>query len=282
MDLPLVDQVREARRLAEEARDAVAHSRSIQVALSYVDAAATSADAGIDTEVPDDGLIAALSERWPQLADLAVAGPRPTQPLREQLRLRRLQFEAARQVLAPIVSDAARRGEAMAALQHEQHHLLEDPRYAEAVAELVALGAERDTVRAALTPLASRAPAFEICARVIGVFVDRLDWALENELPQPGVTAYRAGLTCHAALEALPSVLAQYKLDYQAPSLIAVPDAPDPAGAAELLAAVRRARDELHALRETFLAEHAPVAAELKRVQAQYDDLTQQIVDRMG
>lgn len=285
MELPLAEEIREARRLADEAQDAMVHTQQVNVTITSIDLLDLQARGGDNAgmPLPGDDVVYRLCERWPQLADLPSTGPRPTQPYREQLRLRRLQMQSALQLLNPIARESAVRSQRLHDLQHEQRHLLEDPKYAEALTEITRLSADRNDAQFVLAPLEQRLSALTPSGTILWKFIERLDWTLADHLSPPGATEWRAALVARDLVAAVDALFNQYRLDLPRPAPVdQVPDAPDPAQSAALLAEVARVRDEFVRLHRAIYAEYLRVSSEAVVARQRFDELTQQITDRMG
>jgi len=284
MELPLVEEIREARRLAEEAQDATVHYQQVQTVIASLGVLQRQAASlpSTDVTIPGGELVEAMSERWSALADLPTIGPRPTQELLEQLRMRRQQMESASQLLQPIVEDAERRSGALHQLQHQQGHLLEDPKYSEQVAELQRLANDRAEARSRLDPLHHRLKGVEPAYKVVSSFAERLDDMIREEMALPGAAAWRAALVARDLVSTLDGLLAELRLDVPHPAPLEVPDTPDPAHADELLDKARGVKAELDDLVVALKAEHEHLRGSVDALQERYDELTQQIVDRMG
>lgn len=288
MKLPLVDEIREARRLAEEAHLATMHLHRIDHALTSVDVMERQVRLRptLEGRIPGDDVLEVLVDSWPQLSDLASHAPRPGEPVPQQLVTRRAQLELARQVLRPLAAEAQARGAELHQMQHDQRHSLEDPRYAADVAELAEIGAERDRLALEMTPLNNRLALVEPAQGLLDTFVARLDRSqLQGDREDPqGHLAWRAVHLARSFVESFHDVLERLHLEVPIPEAPEVPAHPsaDAALCAAAWAEVERARAQLEEL-QTILGEEG---ANLRRTrdaqQQRHEELTQRILERMG
>lgn len=288
MKLPLVDEIREARRAAEESHLAAMHLHRVQAALTSIDVTEKQLHlrADLAARVPGDDVVDLLSEHWPQLADLASHGGRPADPLLHQLAARRGQLELALQVLRPLAADADGRARDLHALQHRQRHLLEDARYADDVVELGDLGLERDRLAVEMTPIDSRLAMVQPALGMLDIFVDKLSpEATRGDRPDPnGLLAWRAVHLAHSFVDSFQSVLAHLQLDVPVPEPPDLPSAPDPDPVAQerIWAEVERVRAVLAELRAILAQEGETLGRARDTRKQRHEELTRLILERMG
>ncbi len=285
MDLPLVEEIREARRLADEAQSAAIFQQRIHNALTAVavvqrQLASLPSEAGV--AIPADELIDALAEQWRQLSDLPAAGPRAMHSVAERLRMRRMQLEAADQLISPIARESEARSHHLAHLQQAQQQALADPKFASAVAELQRVGVERERTRVQLEPLKMKMQAIDPSTRVVRSFVEHLDQVIASDMPIPGAAAWRAGVVARDLAAAVDGLLHELHFEVSHPVPPTIPDAPSVEDADATMAAAIQTRDALTELLAALEGEHAQLSVAMTSLQERYDGLTQQIVDRLG
>jgi len=284
MELPLAEEIRETRRLAAEATDAAVHLgriRGVLNTLALLDRQ-LSAHPTMKLELPGDQVVEELSERWASLSDLAAVGPRPTQNTRERLRLRRQQMEGAQQLLWPLARRQSALADEVHRLQHEQRHLLEDPKYAEAVAELGVISTERDQLAQRLEPLNHRVETMGSLKRLAGTFLDRIDHVLANTDVRPEVAPLRAATVAGGLLEALYGARDAMQVEIDLPARLELPTAFDRADEEELSDEVARIRGGLVDALEAIEAEISAHQEEVDALKQRFEAIHQQLLDRMG
>lgn len=288
MKLPLVDEIREARRLAEEAHQAAMQLHRIESALTSIDVMEQQVRLRptLEAPIPAQETVNELAERWPQLSDLASHGGRAGEPLLHQLAARRAQLELALQVLRPLAQEAHERAQRLHALQHEQRHLLEDARYTDDVVELSDLGLERDRLALELTPLNSRLTLIEPACGMLDSFVDRLSrQAIQGDEGDPhGIYAWRAVHLARTFVESFHTVLQHLELEIPVPEPPEIPLAPnaDEEAIAGCWAEVERVRQVLTELRGILTREGEALRRERDTRQLRHEELTRLILERMG
>lgn len=288
MKLPLVDEIREARRSAEEAHLAAMHVHRVQAGLISIGVMEQQLQVRPDlpAKMPADEVIELLSESWPQLADLGSHTGRPSDSLLHQLSVRRSQLELAIQVLRPLAAASDARSRELHALQHEQRHLLEDGRFADQIVRLGELGTERDRLAVEMTPFDSRLAMVEPALGMLASFVDRLsrDETQGTREDPHGHLAWRAMHLARSFVESFHAVLDHLHLEVQVPELPEIPPAPsaDPAEQQRSWAEVERVRAVLAELRAILGSQGAALRLERDARKQRHETLTRSILERMG
>ncbi|MBT3218695.1 MAG: hypothetical protein HN348_06355 [Proteobacteria bacterium] len=284
--LPLVEEIREARRLSEEAHQAQLHIARIDAGLQSIAIVAQqhASHPTIQPPCPAGELVAELADFWPQFKSLADAGPRPSHVYHLQLTKRRSQLELCRQVLAPLTHDAQQRAQVLAELQHRQRHELEDPKWAKAVAELGKMGQERDKLVKKLTPLQQRIALTSPAAEMLSAFIDRLDGELEtkNGPDERGRQSWRAVSMAKSMLATLDSLLGQLQLEIALPKVPTIPAIPDPVVNEQLWQEVIRTRRELADLNQIVGQEARTLILQADECTQRFEEITEWLKEQMG
>ena len=275
--LPLVEEVREARRLADESQLASLQLNRISAALVAI-SLLTEKPSSLDSEIPGRDIVEELAEEWPALSDLEAIGPRASQDFRAQLFSRQTQLRSAEALLRSVADDLSRRSGELHELQHRQRHLLEDPRYARDVAELGAIGAERGQVDQSLQPLKHRqvllVPALEVATHLTSQLSERLancdGTALTMQLP----------FFANGVLDGLRLMMTHLKLATPLPENLPtdLTDYPD----GDPLPATRDLMTELEALRTSLLTVTGEVNDRVHALEERHAELTAVLLERMG
>jgi hypothetical protein len=286
MDLPLADEIREARRRAEEATDAAMQLMRVGIALQALGMIEThlarTPNPGID--LPGDDLVDQMADRWPALGDLRSAMPNPGAPYLTRLQARRMQLESARQVLRPLAEGQGELASRLARLQHEQQHALAAPQYAVDVAELAAMAKERERLARDLQPVNRLLQILEPAVGILSGFETRLAEALADarQSDPSGFRAWRASHLANGLLEGLSASLGQLEVGVSIPSMTPPPEAPSAELAEELATRVEDALDAIRALRDDIGRQCERVRRDSAEMTATFDRLTRRIVERMG
>jgi hypothetical protein len=289
MRLPFADEIRDARRAAEEASRAA-------IDLTRIDAAAMSIgvfqgqlrfrpDLVLDP-LPGEALIQTLAETWPVLGDLGSSTPRAAEPTPIRLEARGQQLELARRTLRALARDAETLAHSLHDLEHKQREMLEQPRYAAEAAELGRLVALRDEILRDLRPAEQRAAMLRPMAAVVQPFLTRLREELANrEQPDPrGFHAWRAITLARAILESLASVLTPIHMEIPVPPPPARPGEPDPDPevCASLWWDVEGICDRLDELARTIGEEGARLDLDRGRLAGRLEEITRAVHERTG
>jgi chromosome segregation ATPase len=284
MDLPLADEIRETRRIAMESTEAAVHLnrvRGILNALALLDRQLT-IQPDADYPLPGDDLVEDICERWPSLSDLTTIGPRPTQSFREQLRSRRQQMEAAQQILGPLAKRQSTAADELHELQHKQAHLLEDPKFAEAVAELGTLKTKRDRVASELQPMYQHVNTVASLHKLAVTFLARIDATIETANAQPESAALRATAIVGSLVTALAQVRDSLELAVELPGELEIPDQTDPEHHEKVFAEVDRIRAGIASTIEALENVIATHKGKVDTLQQRLEEVQQQLIDRMG
>ncbi len=286
MNLPLVEEIREARRLAEEATDASMQLIGIGVALQTIAMIETqmarTADPGIP--VPGDDVVDGLAERWPSLGDLPAMMPPPNAPYLARLQARRSQLDGARKVLKPVAEDQSAHAQRLARLQHEQRHILGAPQYAVEMAALSEVAKAREGLARDLEPMNRLIQTVTPAIGVILGFEARLGETLHASRSEDpgGHGVWRAAHIAYGLLQGLAATLNPLELGIRIPSVPPPPSEPDAASAEVLHDRLAGTVQVVRALREDMEREVARVRRESSELTETYERLTRKIVDRMG
>lgn len=287
MQLPLFEEIREARRLAEESRDARIHLQRVGAALASVEILRSHLRRrpDLEAELPGEDVLDLLVDRWPQLADLRAADLPPSSDLVSRLSVRLQQLRTAEQELRPLADDADHRSHHLSQLQEEQRALLGDPRYQEVVAELSEVGRQRERFVHELGPVRQRLALVEPASRLVTTFAGRLR-ELEADLRDgegpDEVRAWRACSLMDGLCTGLAEVLDHLDLEIASPPAPPVPESIDRAEPDEALATLRELSRTMERLQETLAERRDALAAEQSRLQSQHDRLTRKLLDQLG
>ncbi len=286
MDLPLVEEIREARRLSDESRDATLHLQRVNVALASVDIIQSQLGGGLTHhELPGEEILDLLVERWPQLSDLRAADLSPRAPYPERLTARRRQLQQAWTEIKPLMDQSEVRAHHLGHLQEEQRELLEDPKWAAATAELHALGVEREQYARAIGPLRQRLSLVSPAWTVVHAFEQRIEAEyrqLEMISDPTGLTTWRALAVTEGMLGSVAEAIHSLGLEIPVPEAPSVPASYDEVDRDSVRERIGRALQELGGLLDSLHRQRVILESEEQQVSKQLDALTQAIVDRMG
>ncbi|MBN2798436.1 MAG: hypothetical protein JXX28_04750 [Deltaproteobacteria bacterium] len=284
MQLPLVEQIREARRLAEEAAAAFKDFNMLGATLTTIEilelrlARFTS----LKTDIPGTSLVAEVSARWDELGWMQGQIPSGDTPFEVALPRQRALVESARSHLKDLADTSEERTHHLAHLQEEQQALLAAPVYAQAVEDLRTIGAEREVAAHAIGPLRHRLSLVEPSRAVISHLRGKLDQELELLQRRPddkGVHRARTVSMMHTILDSLGAMLKQQGLELALP---AMPEVTVSTEVADILSAGAALNQELGELLADFNTLGERLGREEAEIARQLDRLTKQLVERLG
>lgn len=276
--LPLAEEIRATRAAAVRA-DAASHAL-VELAgatlTAEIIAAQLESRPDLVIDVPGVELLARLTPRF-DLPDPVL----PDGTLLERIEAVLVHLRHATEVLRPIAALASGLGDRMHQLQHEQGDLFEDPRYADEVAVMREIAQRREQVAAALGPLQlSKTYSAAVVPRV-GAFEQNIREALAratNDPRQRPAIARTAAEVARICLDTLASMCESGRLRIDVPRM---PDitALDRDGH---IAAAAAAADALARFHDELAPVMAASDAELARLQAEYEELTRQVLELTG
>lgn len=286
MKLPLVDEIRAARAAVESSQIALRlHQRLIaaRTALSIVDAQHRGG-LPVPDDLPAEDLVRELAGTFRELSDLPAMHRRGDRmELRIAQRIR--QLEIASTALAPLVEAAEEDAGRLHALQHRQHHLLEGPEWADAVAALTEAGARRDAIAVAMAPLHHQIALVDPVRTMLAAFHpqlrEELVLAARTEDPH-GTVAWRAAVMAHNQLVGLAGVIHQLGVAILLPVEPAVPDAPHPRHRRRLRHEAGQVLEWMMGLDEVLSAHGDVLRARLASMQAEHDDAEAALRELLG
>ncbi len=289
MKLPFVDEIRDARARADDARRAAGHLGRIDgciQALGMLERHHQLHAELPDQPLPGEDLIQEIADSWPALADLPSATPRAGEPVSLRLQARRAQLEMARATLKFRSTEAAEHGRVLHELQHRQHDALEEPRWADATRELASLRTARDAVAAELQPIDHRVAVLRPVRGVVDPLAARLraELAHREDPDLQGLAPWRALHLARAILESVAGALPPSAGSVPLPPAPSLPAAPsrDPAVNATLWWDVEGVSERLDELTIALAEDATRLAADHQRLLARLDELDRSILERTG
>lgn len=282
-ELPLVSEIREARLRYEAVAGATNHLQLLQAAalsLDVLDREFRRTNRLTEGKLPGHDELLATAETFPQLADLATPGRagQPSARLTEQ----RARLDAVVAALRPLSADERRYAGQLHDLKHDQNHLLKDPRYADAVAEVTRLSALRDAVLEQINPLQGRLTAVAPSRTVIQSFRSQLAWVEAPPEDPRGIAAWRAATIAIALLDVLADTLSHTGFELVVPEPTAMPESPSADDAERLLAWTQRQRDEVLGLGQALTAQATALQSEVDALHEQLRQHNQTLQDLLG
>ena len=280
--LPLVSEIRDARRrhgAVQGAHDLLQRVEAARMALGVIERQHASHPGRTYKRLPGDDLFDDVSDRFTELADLAT--PARTTPDRALPERRRV-LDALAAALTPLATEERTAAERLHQLRHDQHHALKDPRYADAMATLNGIVAERDAVYAELTPKVQRVTAVGPSRHLMEHLRTELAWVEQPIEGNRAVAAYRAVAVATGLLDVLRRCLADTGFDLPVPPGLPQADAPDPDQADAQLDWVRTQLGEVANLEDALRAQSEELDAEVQALQRSMDHHNQRIEEMLG
>ena len=262
MKLPMYEEVSEARRLAEEAADAAKFHLEAGGALTSLSMFKHYLTGGIalDPVLPGAELVERAVQRFPHLQALHEAAPPEGAQDAERLQARIQQLQSLQQMLGPIAAKQELRASEVHRLQHEQHHHLIKPEFAEVMAEIEERNALRQELAVKIADQRYRLGMLRPCHEGLASFLpDMLSTFEGTDDSDVGVLEILCGKIA-ALSDLVTSTALVLGLDLgplRVPEL--APRAPDRAAVGQALEILRALRDALQAqqdLTEKTLHEH--------------------------
>ncbi|MEZ4317994.1 MAG: hypothetical protein R3F61_10840 [Myxococcota bacterium] len=286
MTLPYAAEIADLRARTDAGQHATTMSQHAKAALTAVSVVEVQHARGLPVpkELPGEDLIDELMVSFAGLAELDRVGAH-AKDYGQRLLARRQQLEIAVEHLAPRVAEVESLAGELHTLRHKQHHELEKPEWAEAVAQLRELAHSRDQLALQLAPLRSQLAHVEPVRQMLLAFHPQLQAELiaaaRTDDPD-GVVSWRAGMMAKQMLVGLGDVVRTMGLGIGLPTEPALPDVPDPRHR-------RRLRTEAGEVLEWMahlshaLSDHGDVLQErLDGLVREHDRFEQQLVELMG
>ena len=282
--LPLVHEISLARAACEEANRATLHAAKVDSALLSVSVlrGVVERRQEIVSKLPGADIMTELVSSWSALAPLAQSNPDPASKLIQQLAVRQGQLELARAHLRPVARDGQARASALHELQHRQRHTLEDPEWAQDVALLAGLGAERTELADALAPVDQKVAMLQPANQILAVWIARLRDAAQEAEGDAHLAAWRAASLAHGLLHSLDAITRHVDLEIPLPTIADLPSSPTAYNAQAMRDQVAAALQQLSELDAVMQSRHNELADEQQRLRSRYDAVTAIIVERMG
>lgn len=282
-ELPLVSEIRDARRRLEEASPASDHLQlveSARMALSILERHHQKQPDLDFGALPGHDILPTIAERWTHLADLAQVDQ--TGDITRRLLARRAQLDGLADALRPLSKDERRYSSQLNELRHDQHHQLRDPKYAEQMAEVARIAGKRDEIFADLNPRLGRLSGVAPSRHMIETFQQQLAWIDTAEHDEHGVTGWRAATIASSLLEVVQSCLAETGFSLPVPPPGDLPETPDPEQSVHWLEWTKTQRTEVLLLGEALNGQAIVLQAEVDALNEDLRQLNQRLVDYLG
>lgn len=284
--LPHAEEVRAARARVLACQDAQLLGQHLKTGFAALSILEMQLAAGTPLygEMAGDDAVEMAMATYPSLAELPAMFPAEASDA-TRLQARKQQLELIRQTIQPTLDEREEAAQTLHELQHAQIHALEEPEWAEVVAELRVIGDVRDRSALALAPLRSEssalAPVLEMIQGFHPLLQEELITASRTDDPD-GVLAWRVANLARNQLIGLAHVIEQLEVVVRYPFEPMVPDRPDPKHrrrlrreAGEVLAWMGRVSEHLGA-RAAVLQE------QIDELQARHDEAEADLMRWMG
>ncbi len=282
-ELPLVSEIRDARRRLEEVSPASEHLQLIEsarMALSILERHhQKQPDLDFGT-LPGDDILPTVAERWIHLADIAIVDQVGT--IDQRLLARRSQLDGLADALRPLSKDERLNSSQLHTLRHEQHELLKSPKYTEQMAEVARIAGLRDELYAELGPKQGRLAGVAPSRHMIQTFQQQLAWIDTAVLDENGVTGWRAATIASSLLEVVQSCLVETGFALPVPAPGVLPETPDPEQAEYWLQWTKDQRTEILLLGDALNGQSIALQAEVDALDEQMRQLNQRLVEYLG
>ncbi|MCB9675007.1 MAG: hypothetical protein H6737_07815 [Alphaproteobacteria bacterium] len=230
--LPYADEIAALRARIDAGQHLMKVNQLVSTALTAVSIVEVQHGQGLPVPkmVPGEDAVDEAIASLPELADLGVIFDRATD-YKSCLDARRQQLLLASQHLEPRLGELEELAGRMHHLQHEQHHELAKPEWAEAVERLKEIAQARDAIAKLLTPLRTQVayvtPVQDMLLAFHPQLQEELIAAARTDDPD-GRIAWRAAMIAQQQLLGLQQVAEQLGLSLGLPTEPQVPDAPHP------------------------------------------------------
>jgi len=281
-ELPLVREIRAARqRLAQVAGagDLLRRLEGDRMALGILERQYGKTPEVVASSLPGADTMSDVGERFTALEDLTV--PTRATPDRAMSERRRVLDELATS-LGALAREERDASSTLHELRHDQHHQLKDPRYADAMATLTGIVAERDEVQNELNPRRARSAAVGPSQHLMSHLRTELAWVNEPITDNIAVTAYRALAIASGLLDVLRQCLADTGFDLPVPESPAVPDGPDADAAPEQIEWVRTQLRQVAELESALSGQRSALEAEIAGLEDTLRHHNQRIEEMLG
>lgn len=230
--LPFAEDVRAARAEVQACQDAQLLDQILKTAATALSILEVQLASGtpLPDDLPGEDVLERAMGLYPGLAELPALMPAGASE-QVRLRARRQQLELVLGALQPALDAREEAAQRLHHLQHEQVHVLEQPEWAEVVADLRVIGDRRDRLALELAPLQNQLSMLEPVRDMLAAFHPTLQAELidaaRTEDPD-GSIAWRVAIMAHQQLVGLANVIEQLGLVVRYPFEPMLPDQPHP------------------------------------------------------
>jgi hypothetical protein len=280
MEVPLLQEIREARSLSEQASAAQSDLTQIGSVLQSLQVVALQSRARphLQLDLPGSELVLDLRARWPY--------PDEDSSLSFDARLdqRSANLRGLTQILQPMANVAVTCAQRLANLQHRQQHLLAAPEFSELVAKMQAVGREREALQSSMLPIQQQESRIKPAAATVAtLLVDLTSQLSRRDEPDPrGLVAFRAVHVAAGIVGALRAAVVGLTLEIRLPDLLLVPVQPDPERCADHWATLNELREELQQLQSILDQRRDEAVRTAEQARTRYESVLEQIKKVLG
>lgn len=284
MTLPFSQEIREARARSERAQNAVIFDKHLETALTGLSIIQQQVLRGLEFqgELPGEDLLVEVPLRYPDI-DI---GPVPEGlSTLEAVHHRTLVFQQVRDVLAPWVAESLEVAAALHELQHQQHHELEKPEWAEVVEGLNVLARERDALAHQMAAVRERQAQVHPVTGLFEGIIPQLTIqvaATETEEDPDGIVAWRVARLAQKQLVGMANLLIQVDLVVPLPFEPMVPDTPHPRHRERLVAESIAVLKWMREVYDAFADQRRLLEEQLEARAARHTELEDAMKEQMG
>jgi hypothetical protein len=232
MRLPHAEEIAALRARVEAGTQAMALNQRVTAALTGISVVEVqhASELPVPAQIPGHELLEPLAALLPQLAEIHKIGENAKE-YGTRLAARRQQLMLAAEHLQPMLAELEAAAAELHTLQHEQQHALEEPEWADAVAQLGELAQARQQLSSQMTPLRIQVAHVGPVRGMLHAFQPQLEAELvaaaRTEDPH-GHIAWRASMIARQQLIALTDVVKTLGLSIGLPVEPMIPDTPHP------------------------------------------------------
>jgi hypothetical protein len=273
--LPFADEIRVARQQSEEAAAATALLQQVQATLQSLEIIRRQhgENDAIQPEIPGSQLINDVIARWPTLGALQELGAANSASYSQQLTAAKLQQDTIQAHLAPITAEEHERAHRLSHLQAEQQQAMAAPEWAAIAAELRGVGIERDKLAVSLASARQKVAIVTPTQAALTAYLQQIRQESTSSAGDAQLRDSRVRLLVAEGIKRVRAIAVVSKLQIGLPDLLDT----EPSSSR-----IQESIEELAKLLTAVDGQLQSLQAEVEHQQSAFDDLTAQLLERLG
>jgi len=273
--LPFAEEIRNARRMSEEAAIAAALLHRVQANLQSLEIIDRQhrANPSLQPPIPGGELINSFIDQWPTFAGLTDLNVSENPSYLERINGMKLQQQAVENHLRPITAEEHERAHQLSHLQADQQKAMAAPEWAEVAAQLRKIGTERDQLAVILATGRQKVAVVKPTQTALNGYLNQILREQASENTNEEIRNARVRALATAAIDSVRAIAAVSKLEL---------GLPEPIEASSTVTHIDASIESLRELLRAVNGQLSSLEEDVAGQQSAFDKLTADLLRQLG